>query len=137
MLIVVDDQRADMLRRMPALQSEVLAKGLHFTNAFVTDPLCCPARTNILRGQHSHTTKIYGTTGAYGGYANVKAFGVQDSTIATWLDDAGYRTALVGKYMNGYGPTHASQMPAGWDVWAALAASASNNADYYYNYRCR
>jgi arylsulfatase A-like enzyme len=48
----------------------------------------------------------------YGGF---RAFR-DTSTIATWLDDAGYRTALFGKYLNGY---TASYVPPGWDTWFA------------------
>jgi arylsulfatase A-like enzyme len=30
----------------------------------------------------------------------------ESSTLATWMHDAGYRTALLGKYMNGYPGRH-------------------------------
>ena len=36
--------------------------------------------------------------------------------MATWLQDAGYRTALVGKYLNRYVPKRAG-VPPGWDDW--------------------
>jgi N-acetylglucosamine-6-sulfatase len=39
---------------------------------------------------------------------------LDNSTLATWMDDAGYRTALIGKYFNGYAGTY---QPPGWDVW--------------------
>ena len=44
--------------------------------------------------------------------------------MATWLQDAGYRTALVGKYLNRY-PKEASEshVPPGWDEWTAFASS--------------
>jgi CTP synthase (UTP-ammonia lyase) len=59
-------------------------------------PLCCPSRTSILRGQYSHTTGIF----TNGGYPPFHDSGQENATIATWLHDAGYRTGLVGKYIN-------------------------------------
>jgi N-acetylglucosamine-6-sulfatase len=131
-LIVTDDQRWDMLARMPNVQTSLADAGTTFVNAFVTDPLCCPSRTSILRGQYSHSTKIYEVARSWGGYSKVKKFGLQASMLPTWLNDAGYETGLVGKYMNQYSPTKALEVPSGWDYWAALAPRSPN--DYYYNY---
>jgi N-acetylglucosamine-6-sulfatase len=47
----------------------------------------------------------------------VEHLGDDQSTIATWLDDAGYRTKLIGKYMNSYTDLY---VPPGWDEWFAL-----------------
>jgi arylsulfatase A-like enzyme len=131
-LIVTDDQRWDMLSRMPNVQTSLADLGTTFANAFVTDPLCCPSRTSILRGQYSHSTKIYEVARLWGGYSKVKKFGLQGSMLPTWLNDAGYETGLVGKYMNLYSPTKALDVPPGWDYWAAHAPRSPN--DYYYNY---
>jgi arylsulfatase A-like enzyme len=49
------------------------------------------------------------------------------STVATWLHDAGYRTSLVGKYLNGYGTD--PFVPPGWDDWHAFIGSG------YFDYR--
>jgi N-acetylglucosamine-6-sulfatase len=95
-LIVVDDQRWDMLSTMPTVQSTLVGPGMAFAEAFVPDPLCCPSRTSILRGQYSHTTRIYGVSGPFGGYGKVKKFGLQESMLPTWLHDAGYRTGFTG-----------------------------------------
>ena len=46
------------------------------------------------------------------------------STIASWLQAAGYRTAFYGKYLNGY--TEADAPPPGWDEW-----HAANNDGYF------
>ena len=59
-LIVTDDQRWDTLSAMPKVQSELVAKGVTFSNAFAVNPLCCPARASILTGRYSHTTRVYG-----------------------------------------------------------------------------
>ena len=45
--------------------------------------------------------------------------GLDRNTVATWLDDAGYETALFGKYLNGY--RQAEYVPPGWDRWHANA----------------
>ena len=52
-----------------------------------------------------------------GGFETFRDFGRERSTLATWLDDAGYETALFGKYLNGYGDTGRNHVPAGWDEW--------------------
>ena len=45
--------------------------------------------------------------------------------LGPWLDATGYRTALVGKYLNHYDdPTY---VPPGWDFWRARDFG-------YYNY---
>ena len=131
-LIVTDDQRWDMLGHMPNVRAMLTNAGTTFTNAFVTDSLCCPSRTSILRGQYSHSTKIYEVARTWGGYSKVKKLGLQQSMLPTWLNDAGYETGLVGKYMNLYSPAKALEVPPGWDFWAALAPGSPN--DYYYNY---
>ncbi len=119
-LILTDDQRWDQVAAMPILQSELVAQGTTFTNGFVVDPLCCPARTSILTGRYSHSTGVYRNGGPFGGFG---AFD-DSSTLATWLSAAGYRTGLIGKYLNGY--LDPSYVPPGWDRWVAF----SDGADY-------
>ena len=116
--ILTDDQRYDALGYMPTVRRELVRKGMRFTNYFVTEPLCCPSRASTLTGQWPHTTGVYANSGTHGGF---RAFAPKEgSTIATWLDAAGYRTGLVGKYLNGYNVTAISHVPAGWDYWRAL-----------------
>jgi N-acetylglucosamine-6-sulfatase len=52
---------------------------------------------------------------AAGGHQKFRGEGRDRSTVATWLDDAGYDTAYFGKYMNGYDDTR--YVPPGWDRW--------------------
>jgi N-acetylglucosamine-6-sulfatase len=113
--IITDDQRHDQLSEMPVVQQELIGKGVDFTNAFVSDPLCCPSRASILRGQYAHSTGVYNNGGPYGGWKRVRALHLEKSTLATWLKAAGYRTALIGKYFNGYNKM--SVVPAGWTTW--------------------
>jgi arylsulfatase A-like enzyme len=102
-----------------------------FTNAFVVNSLCCPSRASILTGEYSHSTGVYtNVPWNHGGFLAFRPH--EKSTVATWLDRAGYRTALVGKYLNFYGSAaRAGHVPPGWDRWVAFA----ENNGHYYNYR--
>ena len=121
-LVLTDDQRADTLWAMPTVQSELVDRGVSFPNAFVVNPLCCPSRASILTGNYSHSTGVFRNDPPHGGF---EAFDDR-STLATWLHDAGYRTALVGKYLNGY---RGAYVPPGWDHWFVTFGG-----DHYYGY---
>lgn len=111
-LILTDDQRFDTLWAMPTVRSELVAKGIEFTNGYVSNPVCCPSRSSILTGQYSHSTGVY-TNHPKEPFGGFPAFH-DTSTVATWLQQAGYRTALMGKYLNGYADSY---VPPGWDRW--------------------
>src|SRR5436190_1532459 len=135
-LILTDDQRWDELS-MPGVQSALMDKGVTFSNGFVVDPLCCPSRATILTGKYSHGTDIYSNIPPHGGFATFTNDGEDQSTIATWLNDAGYYTGFVGKYLNGYSATKTSYIPPGWDQWDALALTKSPGGEKtggYYDY---
>ncbi|MEP6477195.1 MAG: sulfatase [Actinomycetota bacterium] len=123
-LILSDDQRWDTLWSMPNVESEIVSRGVTFSNGFVVNASCCPSRATILTGQYSHTTGVY-TNRSRKPYGGFDAFR-DGSTIATALRSAGYRTGLFGKYLNGYNDTY---VPPGWDRWFA-----SNGGDQYYEY---
>lgn len=122
--ILTDDQRWDSVRGiMPVVENELLARGLEFENTFATNPLCCPSRATILTGLYAHSHGVWDNkNGPNGGFEAMD----DSSTIATWLDGAGYYTGLVGKYQNGYSATGGTYIPPGWDEWFALM-----DGDYY------
>src|SRR5439155_5263079 len=95
-----------------------------FTDAFVPDPLCCPSRTSTLTGRYSHTTGVYANVPPYGGFASFD----DTHTIATDFRSAGYQTAMIGKYLNGYNAGIEDYIPPGWDRWFAV------NTGVFYNY---
>jgi len=124
-VIVTDDQRWDELDGMPIVHRLLVDKGVTFSNAFVVNPLCCPSRASILTGEYSHTSGVYREIPPYGGFEALH----DGSTIATWLDAAGYDTALVGKYIDRYQtPALSGYVPPGWDRWVAFVHSQ------YYDY---
>ncbi|HET9250136.1 MAG TPA: sulfatase, partial [Actinomycetota bacterium] len=120
-LIVTDDQRWDTLWAMPTLSERLAGEGVTFPDAFVVNPLCCPSRASILTGDYSHTHLVYRQAPPFGRFEWFD----DGSTLATWLHDAGYRTGLFGKYLDGY--QHAAvtgYVPPGWDRWVAFVHSA-------------
>ncbi len=116
--ILADDMRKSDLSYMPKTQSVLKDRGMSFENAYVSNALCCPSRSTIMRGQYAHNTGVWtnddGTDGGWGGY---KSNGNEEKNVGTRLNRAGYRTALIGKYLNGYENT--TDVPAGWDTWFA------------------
>jgi arylsulfatase A-like enzyme len=122
-VIVVDDLDTESLKFMPNVGELLQTEGATFSQFFATTPLCCPARVSILRGQYSHNHGVLGNTGVDGGFPEFYDRDGESSTLATWLDGAGYRTALAGKYLNGYSTNAAGDryVPPGWDEWYAGA----------------
>ena len=125
----LDVRTADLMPRLPVLIGQ---HGLTFTRAYVTQSLCAPSRASILTGQYPHNHRVLDNTGPDGGFAAFRR-GPEASTIATWLRAGGYRTALVGKYINGY-PTSArpDYIPPGWSEWTAQESDLTQ--DRYVNY---
>ncbi len=121
-LIVTDDQRFDTLKVMPEVRRRLVARGMTLRRAIVSNPLCCPSRATIFTGRYSHTTGVY-TNSAGSPNGGWPAFQPSESsTIATALHDVGYRTALIGKYINGYKGSDV-YVPPGWDRWFAIAGA--------------
>jgi len=119
--ILTDDQRWDELQYMPNVQSQLLQKGIHFDNGFVSNPLCCPARASILTGLYSGENGVWANKPSiHGGYAVFEQNGLENHTIATVLHSDGYYTGLIGKYLNGYNRPDAHDIGPGWDVWNVL-----------------
>ena len=115
--IVTDDLDAASASKVPSLKRYMAEKGMTFDNAFVTSALCCPSRATILTGQYPHNHLVRTNVPPRGGFETFRDLGRERSTLATWLDEAGYETALFGKYLNGYGNSGRNHVPAGWDEW--------------------
>src|SRR5215212_2312944 len=115
-----DDLNPNTLKRMPNLRKLLVKKGTTFDNSFVTNSLCCPSRATILRGQYTHNHQILSNEPPLGGFEKFRFLGHENSTMATWVKERGYRTALIGKYLNGYNDTY---IPPGWDEWYAATGN--------------
>jgi arylsulfatase A-like enzyme len=134
-LIVTDDQAASTLAHMPFVQRDLVQQGLSFENFILNDPVCCPSRVTILLGQYLHNHQL--EVGHPGGCA-YRFLEDQDErqTIGARIQSAGYRTGLVGKYLNSHKEYLESQMGkpgspllTGWDDYHVLTGFTR-----YYNF---
>jgi arylsulfatase A-like enzyme len=120
--VLTDDLSSELVRYMPHVAA-LARRGMSFSNYTVSDSLCCPSRTSILTGMYPHDSGVFTNTGADGGFETFYAHGDQNHTFATALQAAGYRTAFMGKYLNGYearvskGTAPPEYVPPGWSEW--------------------
>jgi N-acetylglucosamine-6-sulfatase len=115
-LVMTDDQQADSVRFMPNVQQLLAGRGTTFTNSFVSYSLCCPSRATMLTGQYAHSHGVRTNTPPSGGYSKLAP--TMGNTLPVWLQQAGYSTAHVGKFLNGYGNTSPdTEVPPGWTEW--------------------
>jgi N-acetylglucosamine-6-sulfatase len=99
--VLTDDLSLDLLRFMPHVQAMEQA-GMTFTDYFVTDSLCCPSRASIFTGNFPHNTGILENVGEHGGFRTFQRRHEDLRSFPLVLQHAGYATAMMGKYLNGY-----------------------------------
>jgi N-acetylglucosamine-6-sulfatase len=157
-VIMTDDQEdTGSMAYMPKTHALLAEKGVTFANSFVNLPLCAPSRASFFTGQSAHNTGIKANNpvdgGGWGGFKDK-----EKNALPVWLKKAGYRTALIGKYLNRYGQesTFGSLLswagsylntsftgpnignpedwvPPGWDLWYAFTSSRARYYDYAIN----
>jgi N-acetylglucosamine-6-sulfatase len=113
--VLADDLAMNLLQYMPNVQ-QMQKEGTTFSNYFVTDSLCCPSRSSIFTGKFPHDTGVFTNTGDDGGYNTFNSKGNEAHTFAVALQHGGYKTAMMGKYLNGYLPRLNRPAP-GWNEW--------------------
>src|SRR5919201_3859597 len=119
--VLTDDLAWNLVQYMPHVQ-QMQKQGTTFSNYYVTDSLCCPSRSSIFTGKFPHDTGIFTNGGSDGGFGAFQRRGEEKDTFATQLQAAGYQTAMMGKYLNGYEPKQAlggskPYVPPGWNEW--------------------
>jgi len=128
--VLTDDLATNLVQYMPNVV-QMQRRGVTFANYFVTDSLCCPSRASIFTGLYPHNTGVFSNAGPDGGYMAFQSRGDDRTTFATMLSAAGYRTAMLGKYLNGYFPKR-DPVAVGWTSWAA-AGNGYPGFDYNLN----
>lgn len=114
---------------LPHIEAAFVAGGLRLRESFVSNPLCCPSRASFLTGRYAHNHGVLNISwDAANPQGTFAAFDDREH-LGTWLQRAGYRTGVIGKFLNGYGyvpPLHCPQcdwmryVPPGWDDWQVL-----------------
>lgn len=143
LVIQTDDMRSDDLHAMPKTAAWLRRQGMTFENYIAGGtPLCCPNRSTALTGRYPHNHGVLTNGGKTGGHRTFKRRGNENRTIAVALDNHGYVTAYLGKYMNHYPSGKRGQIPRGWDQWHVLIMDkecdecrGGQETGYYYDYR--
>src|SRR5262245_32761729 len=136
--IMSDDQDVATIEYMPRVQALLADQGVTFNNSFVTSSICCPSTVTALTGQYTFNHGVLNNlfpTGGFQKFVDMRTDGDpatqgDESTLAVWLDEAGYNTARVGKYLVGY-PDNSTYVPPGWDEWY----SSYEGFTSYFGYR--
>jgi N-acetylglucosamine-6-sulfatase len=112
-VIETDDQSMSLYRRdfMPLTKRLIERDGTWFANSFALPPLCCPSRATLITGQYPHS---HGILGNNPGYPDLRE---PANVLPAWLQRIGYRTGLIGKYLNGTRATLGLEPAPGWDRW--------------------
>ncbi len=115
-VIITDDQDSQIFNKkvMPKTFRLLDHGGTRLTNFIATSPLCCPSRATQLTGQYGHNNGVLSNKPGYGDLKD------NANVLPAWLRDAGYRTAHVGRYLNGYRRGGRTEVPPGWDRWIGL-----------------
>ena len=127
LVIMTDDQPYYTVNRTEAVASLIRDRGTTFSPyAYVSTPICGPARATLLTGKWSHNTGLTKTARAY---QELHASIYESDTIATRLKQAGYSTYFGGKYTNGY---DGRAVPPGWDAWFAMVEPINKGDSFLY-----
>lgn len=102
------------LTRTPSLD-RLASEGMRFDNCFCTNSICTPSRAAVLTGTYNHVNRVTTLD---------TPMDARMPTFASLLQDAGYRTAIIGKWHLGHGGIHD---PRGFDHWAVLPDQGEYN----------
>ena len=111
-VVMSDDQTQDSMRYMSRVRELIGERGATFPVSVTNWPVCCPSRATFQTGQYAHNHEVLGNQPPLGGFDRLDI----SQTLPVWLQDAGYYTAHIGKFLNGY-ERSAVGVPPGWSEW--------------------
>jgi N-acetylglucosamine-6-sulfatase len=114
-VFMTDDETVAELGGMPHTRRLIERQGVRFARSYVSYPVCCPSRATYLTGQYAHNHGVMGLYPPTGGYGRFD----KRNALPVWLQRAGYHTAHLGKFLNGYGDQEPADVPPGWSDWHA------------------
>ena len=131
-VIMSDDQNRGSIQFMPEVADKIANPGVRFTQSVDNVPLCCPSRATFLTGKYAHNHGVWDNNPPDGGFDVFQpTYGTNN--LGVWLQNAGYYTAFIGKYLNGYGDANPQLVPAGWNSWYGAVGDVQAVYDYQLN----
>lgn len=137
-LVLMDDFSLDLVQTLRSAR-DMRRRGADYSHAFVTDSLCCVSRSSLFTGQYPHQTGVRtnssGTASGMplGGWSAFETYGNPERAFNVALQQAGYTTGFVGKYLNEYEwvPGRAlPPAPPGWSELNVVFGSAYDGWDF-------
>lgn len=133
-LVLLDDFSMDLLQTMPTAL-DMQRRAASYSHSFVVDSLCCVSRASIFTGQYPHQTGVLANNsnmpnayGPIGGYQAFETYGNDDRSFNVRLQQSGYTTGFIGKYINQYelNPDTGEfpAVPPGWDDFQVMFGTA-------------
>ena len=111
-VVMSDDQTQDSMRYMSRVRELIGERGATFPTSVTNWPVCCPSRATFQTGQYAHNHQVLGNSPPLGGFDRLDI----SQTLPVWLRGAGYYTAHIGKFLNGYERSTVG-VPPGWSEW--------------------
>ena len=128
-LIQTDDQTVRQLngKVMPRTMRLLARPGTRFSDYIVTTSQCCPSRASLLTGQYAHNHGVLSNNRGY------PALNDKDDVLPVWLQQAGYNTIHVGKFLNGYSrfADRPVDVAPGWTDWRTVIGGRFGYYDYF------
>ncbi len=136
-VVLLDDFSMDLVQTMRSMQ-RMRRSGASYPHSFVTDSLCCVSRSSFFTGQYPHQTGVrtntsHQGTSQLGGWPAFESNGNPARSFNVRLQQAGYTTGFVGKFLNEYEWSPGRALPPvvpGWSTFNTVFGSAYDGWDF-------
>jgi len=136
-VVMLDDFSMDLVQTMRSVQ-RMRKAGASYPHSFVTDSLCCVSRSSFFTGQYPHQTGVRTNTSnagtsKLGGWPAFDTHGNPERAFNVRLQEAGYQTGFVGKFLNEYEWSPGRALPPvvpGWSTFNTVFGSAYDGWDF-------